>query len=82
MSEILVYSKPDCPYCVKAKMLLRLRDTPYVESVVGKDILREDFVSLFPDVRSVPLIVIDGVKIGGYDQLVEWFDNRTQLLAG
>jgi glutaredoxin len=82
MSEIIVYSKPDCPYCVKAKMLLRLRDIPYVESVVGKDILREDFVSLFPDVRSVPLIVIDGVKIGGYDQLVEWFDNRTQLLAG
>lgn len=81
MSEILVYSKPDCPYCVKAKMLLRLRDVPYVESVVGKDILREDFVSLFPDVRSVPLIVIDGVKIGGYDQLVEWFDNRPQLLA-
>lgn len=82
MSEIHVYSKPDCPYCVKAKMLLRLRDIPYVESVIGKDILREDFVSLFPDVRSVPLIVIDGVKIGGYDQLVEWFDNRTQLLAG
>lgn len=81
MSNIIVYSKPDCPYCVKAKMLLKVKQHPYTESVIGKDILREDFVSLFPDVRTVPLIVIDGVKIGGYDQLVEWFDNP-QLLAG
>ncbi len=81
MSNIVVYSKPDCPYCVKAKMLLKVKQRSYIESVIGKDILREDFVSLFPDVRSVPLIVIDGVKIGGYDQLVEWFDNP-QHLAG
>lgn len=81
MSEIIVYSKPDCPYCVKAKALLHIKQQPFTESVIGQDILREDFVSLFPDVRSVPLIVIDGVKIGGYDKLVEWLDARPQLLA-
>lgn len=75
MSNITVYSKTNCPYCVKAKALLALRGKEYTEVLVGVDMLREDFMDTFPDVRTVPFIVIDGVKIGGYDNLVEWLDN-------
>lgn len=81
MSDIIVYSKPDCPYCVRAKAVLEQKQLAFTEVQLGKDMLREDFMSLFPDVRSVPLIVIDGVKIGGYSNLVEWLDTRPQLLA-
>lgn len=81
MSNIIVYSKTNCPYCVKAKQLLTIKGKEFTEVVIGVDMLREDFMATFPDVRSVPFIVIDGVKIGGYDNLVEWFDNP-QLLAG
>lgn len=73
----IIYTKTDCPYCIKAKKLLELKNQPYVESVIGRDILREDFMSLFPDVRTVPFIIIDDVKVGGYDKLVEWFDSRS-----
>ncbi len=75
MSNITVYSKTNCPYCVKAKALLAFRGKEYTEVLVGVDMLREDFMDTFPDVRTVPFIVIDGVKIGGYDNLVEWLDN-------
>lgn len=81
MSKIIVYSKTNCPYCVKAKQLLTIKGKEFTEVVIGVDMLREDFMATFPDVRTVPFIVIDGVKIGGYDNLVEWFDNP-QLLAG
>lgn len=81
MSNIIVYSKTNCPYCVKAKQLLTIKGKEFTEVVIGVDMLREDFMATFPDVRTVPFIVIDGVKIGGYDNLVEWFDNP-QLLAG
>ena len=45
---------------------------------------REDFVSLFPNIKSVPHIIIDGVQIGGYDKLQEWVTDqgRTFLTEG
>lgn len=79
--NVLVYTKDNCPYCVKAKQLLSIKNVAYNEVVIGQDIIREDFMSLFPDVRTVPLIIIDNVKVGGYDQLREYFDNQPRLLA-
>jgi glutaredoxin len=77
-----MYTKKECPSCMKAKALLNTKGMKYTESVVGENILREDFVSLFPEVRSVPFIIIDGVKIGGYNQLKEHLDNRPEFIAG
>ncbi len=82
MSTVLIYSKPGCAYCEKAKNLLKIRNVAFTESVLGADILTEDFVSMFPDVKSVPLIIVDGVKIGGYHELVEHIAKRPEFLAG
>lgn len=82
MSNIVIYSKTGCAFCDKAKGFLQTKNISFTESVLGKDILTEDFQSLFPEVRTVPFIVIDGVKIGGYDKLVEWVDGRPQFIAG
>jgi len=71
----IVYSKPMCPYCDKAKHLLTLKGYQYTEVVLGKDILREDFMEQFPEQRTVPLIIMNGVKYNGYDRLKEYFDN-------
>lgn len=79
--NVLIYSKKDCPSCVKAKALLNIKGIEYNESVIGEDILREDFMATFPDVRTVPFIIVDGVKIGGYEQLREHLD-RPEFLAG
>ena len=76
MKEALIYSKDNCSYCVKAKNLLRLVEIPYVESLIGKDITREDFIDLFPEHRSMPLIFINGEKVGGYNELLDYLERN------
>lgn len=74
--NVLVYTKDQCPFCVRAKMMLDIKGIPFTETVIGQDILREDFIELFPEQKTVPLIIIDGVKIGGYEDLRQYFDDR------
>ena len=71
-----IYSKPDCPYCVKAKAILEKRGIPYVEhSAVD---LRETLIERVTKEtgaapRTVPQIWLEGQYIGGHDQLVAHF---------
>jgi len=81
MTGVLIYTKPDCIYCEQAKLLLSEKNMSYDESRIGRDILREHFKELFPDQKTAPLIFIEGQKIGGYEQLVEYFNNKPQMLC-
>jgi glutaredoxin 3 len=73
-----VYSKPACPYCDHAKTLLKSKDIAYEEVVlnVGQAkedgttyIERTDLLLKFPDLRTMPVILEDGRRIGGYTEL-------------
>jgi glutaredoxin 3 len=66
-----VYTKPDCPYCVKAKSLLKMKGLGFTEVKIGTDVTREFVMENFPSMRSVPIITKDDVLIGGYTQLEE-----------
>ena len=71
---IIVYSKPACVYCDKAKALLTRLGSKYTEKVVTKDIsLPELFEELGKQVRTIPQITIAGKHIGGYNELTEYF---------
>jgi len=77
ISNILLYSKNNCGYCVKAKLLLNNLGLTYTEKRF------EDYTSteaLFEEigktVRSMPQIKINGELIGGYNQLVEYFADK------
>jgi glutaredoxin 3 len=74
LNNVIIYSKANCPYCDRAKILLRLKNKQYQEMKIGEDLTRDDFVSIFPNVKSVPHIIINGDEIGGFDKLTEWFD--------
>lgn len=78
MSNILVYTKDNCPFCDQAKTLLRMKDQRFQEMKIGLDITREEFVDIFPDVRTVPFIIINGEQVGGYDRLVEYYNRPDQ----
>lgn len=73
-TNTIIYTKDNCPFCVQAKRLLQQKDKSYTEVNIGQDITREDFISLFPNVKSVPHIIIDGEQIGGFDKLTEWLN--------
>lgn len=75
---ILIYSKPNCTYCDKAKALVKKLDMTYEEKVFGKDFTtpEELYEAVGKQVRTMPQIKIDGNLIGGYNQLVEYFNEK------
>jgi glutaredoxin len=53
---MIVYTKDNCPACVKLKAELKLEQEEFVEVNVGRDISPEEFRMAFPQVRSMPYI--------------------------
>ena len=77
---IIVYSKPACVYCERAKALLTRLGLAYTEKIVSKDLtLEEFFKEIGKQVRQIPQIVIDNKHIGGYNELVEHFTNQGRI---
>jgi glutaredoxin len=73
---ITLYSRTErCPYCEKAKRLLRTHGFDFKEVVVGRDLNKHEFQILFLKrfgrlVETVPQIIIGATLIGGYEDLV------------
>ena len=76
----LIYTKDNCTFCVQAKHLMASNNVSFKEVKIGSDMVVEDFKSLFPDQRTVPLVFVDGQRIGGFAELKEYFDNKPLLL--
>lgn len=79
--KVVVYTKDNCSYCSKAKALISSKGLSYEELKVGEDLIREDFMSIFPHVKTMPFIMIDGKQIGGFNDLVEYFNNKQEFLV-
>jgi glutaredoxin len=75
---IEIYSKPDCPYCTKAKQLLSTMNMPFNEYKLNEDFTREGILERFPHAKSYPIVVVDGFHIGGYTQLAEKINTESQ----
>jgi len=71
MDNITVYTKDGCRYCTLTKNLLEQKNLNYTEMKIGADLTREDFINLFPTVKTVPYIIIDGENYD-YARLVRY----------
>lgn len=70
MTEILVYSKDSCPYCVRAKQLLTAKGLQFEEIRVDLDSNKlDEMLARSEGRRTVPQIFINGKGIGGFDSL-------------
>ena len=70
MAEIEIYSTAMCPYCVAAKNLLQARGLAYKVMRIDADpVARRAMLERAPGVRTVPQIFINGVHVGGFDEL-------------
>jgi glutaredoxin 3 len=70
MAKILMYTKTVCPYCDRAKSLLRAK------GMTWREINLEHEPEHIPDMiqksggrRTVPQIFVDGVPLGGFDDI-------------
>jgi glutaredoxin 3 len=78
VSEILVYTTTNCPYCDRAKELLTRKGVSYEEVRVDEDDASRDEMVSRSQRRTVPQIFINGKHIGGSDDLHE-LDIRGEL---
>ena len=78
---IEIYTKADCGYCVAAKEFMKINNVEYTEHTIGVDLTREEFLERFPDVKTVPMIMVDGNNIGGYDNLLEHITLRNKNVS-
>lgn len=72
--KVTVYSKDSCSYCTKAINLLKTTDLEFEEFKLDKHFSREEILEWFPEAKTFPIILLDKMWIGGYDQLVEVVD--------
>lgn len=73
---IIIYSKPNCSFCVKAKNLLTVKNLVFKEKVLGKDFTKEQLLEVLPNVKTLPQIEIDGKHIGGYIELENYLTSN------
>ena len=93
--EVTIYTKDDCPFCIKAKDWLKGHGITYTENLMNDE---EQRLALYQKlngvqenihltttqrrVNSVPQIFIDNKHIGGYDEMMLITDKLIKKRGG
>jgi glutaredoxin 3 len=67
--RVKMYTTRVCPYCYRAKSLLKQKGIPYDEIDVSLDSQTRNWLVEMTGQKTVPQIFIDGKPIGGSDDL-------------
>ena len=80
MNAVRMYTTQVCPYCVRAKALLKQRGVSQIEEVrIDLDPVQRDHMMELTGRRTVPQIFIGDTHVGGCDDLLA-LDRRGGLL--
>lgn len=71
--RVSVLTKPGCPHCVRAKKLLQEKGYSYEEIELGANGLSYSSLAAISGQGTTPQIFIDGQRIGGADELEQYF---------
>jgi glutaredoxin 3 len=85
MAPVKIYTTPICPYCVRAKALLKKKGASYDEIDVLMDAdARKEMDAKSHGARTVPQIFIGETHVGGFDELhaLDKEGKLDSLLAG
>lgn len=70
-ADILLFTKPGCVHCERAKAALTEAKLPYAELPTSPRVLRA-----LPGQRTTPQVFVNGQHLGGADELVSWLAAR------
>lgn len=81
-----IWTKPNCPYCDRAKNLFNIKGVEYDEVIIGlaeststslkpnqRLESRETLLERAPNAKTVPQIWLDNNYIGGYTELAAFY---------
>ena len=75
--KAVVWSKPACVFCEKAKNLLKNKGIEYEEKNIAQGHKIQDLLEMVPNASTMPQISLDEVHIGGYFELEKKLDGNT-----
>ena len=79
MSKVEMYVTPSCPYCMRAKALLDKKGASYeIIDLREHPERRREMLNRANGRRTVPQIFIDGVGVGGFDD-IDALDKKGEL---
>ena len=71
-AKVEIYSWTTCPFCIRAKSLLKKKGVDFTDySIDGDDEARDKMAERTNGARSLPQIFINDSHIGGCDDLYE-----------
>ena len=74
--KAIVWSNIGCHFCEMAKTLLTQKGIEYEERNLAEDWKIQQLLEVVPGARSVPQIFVDDKYIGGYTELVKYFNKQ------
>ena len=70
MADVVLYTKPGCPYCIAAMGLLKRKGVEFTEIVASNDPEKKaEMIQKSGGKATFPQIFIDGKHIGGSDDM-------------
>ena len=70
-----IYSTKSCGYCVRAKSLLTANNLPFEEVYVDESTENfDEMKNVAPNMKTVPVITLNGLLVGGFYELKEKVD--------
>jgi len=77
-AKVTMYTTRFCPYCMRARSLLKKKGIDYEEISVGGDNSLWDEMEKLSNRNTVPQIFINGQSVGGYDDIAA-LDRNNEL---
>ena len=74
--KAVVWSKPACGYCVKAKSLLKTKGVEFEEKNIAEGHNIQDMLAPVPNARTMPQVWVDDQHIGGYYELEKFLEDK------
>lgn len=69
-TKVEIYTWSTCPFCIRAKNLLKKKGVDYIEYCIdGDEIARDTMTDRANGRSSLPQIFIDGAHVGGCDDI-------------
>ena len=79
MKKITIYTTPYCPFCIRAKQLLKNKNIEFQEIDLSEEPEKFDEMSIKSNgARTVPQVFVDDTHIGDCDYIHE-LDNKGKL---
>ena len=71
MQAVKMYTTAVCPYCIRAKQLLKAKGVAQIEEIrIDLDPAQRDYMMQITGRRTVPQIYVGDTHVGGCDDLM------------